>query len=68
MHKIPNTSVDNSKTLHKPAIQVWVKNTRRSIGLVSTGKGKFPERPHPSHVSEVPMDLIGWLVMRPPIL
>ena len=29
------------------------KRTRRLIGLVSTRKGKFPERSHPSHVSEV---------------
>ena len=29
------------------------KRTRRPIGLVSTRKVKFPERSHPSHVSEV---------------
>jgi len=29
------------------------KRSRRPIGLVSTRKGKFPERSHPSHASEV---------------
>jgi hypothetical protein len=53
MHKNPNTSVNSSKTLQKPAIQDRRKKTRCPIGLVSTRKGKFPGRFHPSHVSEV---------------
>jgi hypothetical protein len=32
---------------------VHKKRSRRPIGLLSTRKGKFPERSHPSHVSEV---------------
>jgi hypothetical protein len=53
MHKTPNTSVNISKTLQKLAIQDWRKRSRHPIGLVSTRKGNFPERSHPSHASEV---------------
>jgi hypothetical protein len=52
MHKIPNTSVNSSKTLHKPSIQVWEKD-KASYWASVHRKRKVPERPHPSHVSEV---------------
>ena len=47
--------------IHRSIAQRHYKNPQykmgerlgRPIGLVSTQKGKFPERSHPSHVSEV---------------
>jgi hypothetical protein len=53
MHKTPNISVNSSKTLQKTCYTRLEKRTRHPIGLVSTRKGKFQERSHPSHVSEV---------------
>jgi hypothetical protein len=41
VHKIPNTSVNSSKTFTQAYNTNLEKRTRHPIGLVSTGKGKF---------------------------
>jgi hypothetical protein len=38
MHKIPNTSVNNSKKLHKPATQIWRKRQDVLLGQCPSEK------------------------------
>jgi hypothetical protein len=56
VHKTPITPVKSSKTLYKLAIQVLEKVTWHPIGLVSTGRGKFPEE-----TSSEPCKWVMWI-------
>jgi hypothetical protein len=53
MHKNPDISFNNSKTLQKSTIQDRRKRQNILLGLVPTRDGKFPGMFHPSHVNEV---------------
>jgi hypothetical protein len=56
MHKIPNTSINSSKKLHKPAIQIWRKRQDVLLGQCPSEKVSSQKK-----TSSKPCEWVMWL-------